>query len=62
MGIFSSWKNPICKECKSPVYFDVYVDHEDNIVSDYLGAICSNRDCGYGDGDHKIHHLVIEKE
>jgi len=50
----------VCKECGSELYFEGLLDSNNEVVVVYEeAAICSNRDCGYGQEVHNL--LQIEK-
>ena len=48
----------VCKECGSELYFEGLLDSNNEVVVVYEDdAICSNRDCEYGQEVHKLWHI-----
>ena len=48
----------VCKECGSELYFEGLLDSNNEVVVVYEeAAICSNRDCEYGQEVHNLWHI-----
>ena len=48
----------VCKECGSELYFEGLLDSNNEVVVVYdEAAICSDRDCAYGQEVHKLWHI-----